>query len=274
MKAEPSLKKQGSLVLRTMLIILLIIVLAGGFFVFKRMTSQPEPLPQPATVRAKIPSPPPGPKPIKADRQLDQEEAEPAAADDGFYAEIAENTPETTDSAESKAQPENNPAESTESANVQGATADQTLSISAEATEKTAPPPAETDTSESQEPEAKLAVKGDPVPVKTSPRREETEGNDPGEIARDKPSSPIESPVRTGLAIQTASFRTKAYAEKRVNELKQKGYDAFIYEAFDKSQNPWYMVRFGHFENRSEADGFLVRFNEEENAAAIVVIQK
>lgn len=268
MKPEPSSKKQGSLVLRTLLIILVVIVLAGGFFVVNRMMSQPEPMPQPTTVREKIPSPQPAPAPIEADRQQNQEETKSATADDDFSAETTGNTPKATDSAESEAQPEN------ESADEQEATADQTRPIAAEANEKTTSPPAQTDAPELQKPGTKLAVKGDPEPDETSPGRREADSNDSGEIVRDEPVSPTESPVRTGLAIQTASFLTKAYAEKRVNELKQKGYDAFIYEAFDKSQRPWYMVRFGHFENLSEADEFLVRFNEEENAAAIVVIQK
>lgn len=270
MKTESLSKKQGSLILRVLFIILVIVVLGGGWLVVNRMMSQPEPPPKPMAVRAKIPSPPADPRPKK--------QMTPEKADQGTSTNLHAGT-DTDVSA---------PADATELDPLE-ANAKEPMDTSAPkdmaGQAKTSPPmdtdndsaslsPAEPDAPKPRKAKTQVATQDNPEPAAAAPEQPSPETTASGDVSHDAPPAPSDAVARTGLTIQVASFRTKAYAEEKIAELKQKGHDAFIYEITGKSRRPWYMVRFGHFENRPQADEFLARFNKEENSSAIVVMQE
>jgi len=54
--------------------------------------------------------------------------------------------------------------------------------------------------------------------------------------------------------IQISSWKTKSYAERELNKLLEKGFNAFIFSAKPKNKNSiWHRVRVGYFESLDEA---------------------
>lgn len=63
--------------------------------------------------------------------------------------------------------------------------------------------------------------------------------------------------------IQVASFRTRSAAEKLMNELKNKGHNAFISQMFVSGKNATYnRVRVGYFDSKSEALNYKPRIGK------------
>ena len=71
-------------------------------------------------------------------------------------------------------------------------------------------------------------------------------------------------------AIQVGAYRNKQYAEGAAAELARKGYESYIVEVADSKARPWYIVRFGHFANRKEAQAFLTAYQHKEKKQAII----
>jgi cell division protein FtsN len=71
-------------------------------------------------------------------------------------------------------------------------------------------------------------------------------------------------------AIQVGAYRNKQYAQVAVAELANKGYESYIVEVADSKARPWYIVRFGHFANRKEAQAFLAAYQHKEKKQAII----
>lgn len=75
---------------------------------------------------------------------------------------------------------------------------------------------------------------------------------------------------RPQFTIQVGAFREKAYAQKTMNQLQEKGYDVYIHKTADKHMRSWYFVRFGKFDNREEAIISIAEFNQIQKKSAII----
>lgn len=66
------------------------------------------------------------------------------------------------------------------------------------------------------------------------------------------------------FTVNVASFRERVRAERLMNELKGKGYKAFVAEAPIPQKGTWYRVSVGHFPSREEAQAFGRTVKEKE----------
>ena len=66
------------------------------------------------------------------------------------------------------------------------------------------------------------------------------------------------------FTINVGSFRERARAERVMNELKEKGYKAFVAEATIPQRETWYRVSVGRFPSRGEAQAFAQALKEKE----------
>jgi cell division septation protein DedD len=66
------------------------------------------------------------------------------------------------------------------------------------------------------------------------------------------------------FTINVGSFKKKVTAERLVNELKAKGYKAFVAEASIPQKGTWYRVSVGRFPSREEAQTFAQTVKEKE----------
>ena len=105
-------------------------------------------------------------------------------------------------------------------------------------------------------------------PIENRPieKQAEPEAEPANDAAKQKKPAPF--------SIQVGAYLTKAYAEDKLAELKQKEYRAFIYETLDKKGRTWYMVRVGRFEERPAAEQFLSEFTARENINAVIAFSK
>jgi cell division protein FtsN len=74
------------------------------------------------------------------------------------------------------------------------------------------------------------------------------------------------------FTIQVGAYLTKTYAERTVSQLVEKGYDAYLFQRTDKKQRLWYIVRFGHFQDRVAASQVLATFKDQEHMEASLAI--
>jgi cell division protein FtsN len=83
--------------------------------------------------------------------------------------------------------------------------------------------------------------------------------------------SPGVPEAATPFTIQVGAYRSKDNADRQVTLLREKGFDAYIYEKDDKDQQAWYFVRFGRFENFGSASKALTIFKDQEHMDGAVV---
>jgi cell division septation protein DedD len=77
-------------------------------------------------------------------------------------------------------------------------------------------------------------------------------------------SSPQEFESAGIYTVQVGAYRTKNNADRQVAKLREKGLDAYLFQLDKKNQQPWYLVRIGHFESLDAADQALVSFRQRE----------
>ena len=66
------------------------------------------------------------------------------------------------------------------------------------------------------------------------------------------------------FTVNVGSFRERVRAERLVNELKEKGYKAFVGEATIPQRGTWYRVSVGRFPSREKAQAFARAVKEKE----------
>jgi cell division septation protein DedD len=72
------------------------------------------------------------------------------------------------------------------------------------------------------------------------------------------------------FTINVGSFREKVRAERVLEELKDKGYKAFVTEATISQRGTWYRVSVGRFPSRGEAQAFAQVLKEKEGIDSFV----
>ena len=84
-------------------------------------------------------------------------------------------------------------------------------------------------------------------------------------------SSPGDTEPVARYAIQVGAYRAKDNADHHVAKLREKGFDAYLYETSDKKQRAWYFVRFGRFQDFKSAHKAWTTFTEKERMDATIV---
>jgi len=67
------------------------------------------------------------------------------------------------------------------------------------------------------------------------------------------------------FTVQVGSFRVKENAYRLAERLKSRQYPVEVREVSDSSNQLWYVVRVGKYENRSLADSAAAKLASEEN---------
>ena len=93
-----------------------------------------------------------------------------------------------------------------------------------------------------------------------------------GSSAMQNPTPQADAEQPTPFTIQVGAYLTKTYADQTVSQLIEKGYDAYIFQRTDKKQRLWYLVRFGHFQDRIAASQVLTTFKDQEHMEASLAI--
>jgi len=73
-------------------------------------------------------------------------------------------------------------------------------------------------------------------------------------------------------SIQLSSSTDKNRSRRKVDELKKKGYPAFLEEADLKEKGKWYRVKVGHFASREEATKYAISLRKKEKISNFVVV--
>jgi hypothetical protein len=96
---------------------------------------------------------------------------------------------------------------------------------------------------------------------------ENQESNDNKDLKKQRNVLTTELP---GYTIQLYSFKSKDVSEKKVKELKKKGYSAYQSRIDLGNNDIYYRVRVGQFKNREEAAKVLVKIFESETKEAYI----
>jgi|GEM_PF-2784871 len=75
-------------------------------------------------------------------------------------------------------------------------------------------------------------------------------------------------------SIQAGAFLFKDNAEKRLSELKGKGYNAYIFETTDHLNRKWHAVKTADFTTLQKASSALAQFTRKENMPAVITCFK
>lgn len=81
---------------------------------------------------------------------------------------------------------------------------------------------------------------------------------------------PQEIPQHVTLAVQVYSFKEKTRAEAALNNIKNKGYNAYIMVSDLGARGIWYRVRVGTFNNETDAKKALERVSKDFKSGIIV----
>ncbi len=244
------------------IILVVVALLAGGFVGYQTLnTRAPDVVSPQAVVRAKIPPLPDSakgnmaPEPTMDKGQVEQKKnpddaagstsmtAKPSFEEAGAEPSMALQT-DASANADSEADPQKTPSTGYSDTG----TAGDAPIVEADATPSMAVP--KSDDSLNDDSPAALPHTAQPQP--------------PHAMASNKVQPPAP------YAIQVGAFRNKTYAEQTAEQLKDKGYDSYIFETKGKNGRPWYLVRFGHFQDRPAAAKALTIFKDQEQMTATI----
>jgi cell division protein FtsN len=116
-------------------------------------------------------------------------------------------------------------------------------------------------------PESETAPVPDAAMAQDQPVKEETSAQTDS-IHSDAPSNAMEAP--SFYTIQVGSYRSQNNAERQVTKLRKKGFDAYLFQLDRKDQQPWYLVRFGHFNSFDAAEQALASFKTQEQIVGAI----
>ncbi len=74
----------------------------------------------------------------------------------------------------------------------------------------------------------------------------------------------------TEYTLQISAFKKLERAQRVVDELRGKGYDAYIVPTLNSREENWNLIRIGKFKTKEEARNFVVLLREREGIAAII----
>jgi len=82
----------------------------------------------------------------------------------------------------------------------------------------------------------------------------------------------IEQPETRGgaFSVQVGAYLKKKNAERYLGQLKEKGYDPYIFETSDRKKREWYLVRIGDYPDSAEAFQATSDFKKQEKMPALV----
>ncbi|MBI2485491.1 MAG: SPOR domain-containing protein [Deltaproteobacteria bacterium] len=75
---------------------------------------------------------------------------------------------------------------------------------------------------------------------------------------------------KSEYTLQIAAFKKIERAQKVVDELKGKGYDAYIVPIYNSREENWNLIKIGKFKTKEEAGNFAALLREKEGMVAIV----
>ena len=107
-----------------------------------------------------------------------------------------------------------------------------------------------------------------------APRAPETApAKPPGPSRESSPSPPGEAkavPAKAKYTLQVGAFNNPQEAQQLVNQLKKKGYDAYLVTGSAAAKGTLHRVRIGYFQNLQEARQFALTFEKKENLKPII----
>lgn len=259
------------------IILVVAVLLAGAFALYSRHMRALQPqVPTPVVARGKVPLQPPLPPVDSSDEPSTS--AEPASSTET-------DTPENASATFNQSEPESTPAASADTdphesapelkskiaAPPQKDSTDDTGQALVDDAEQTGPKNARPATTAAAEPQN--AVRETPE----SPPSSDTVASPPSDLpatSAEPTPTPIPSDATVTAApftIQVGAYRTKNNAERQLSQLREKGFEAYLYEKIDKEQRAWYFVRFGRFEDFGSAEKALASFKKQEKMEGAIV---
>jgi cell division protein FtsN len=233
------------------MIVVIAALLAGAFALyFGHLRTHSPQVSTPVVARGKIPPLPPSPSvgsPAESSKPIESAPAIEAGNAENASGHRSQSDLESSPAAPANAGPQESAPETTSEIAAQphedtvGSSDDESTGLGSNgaAPAKIAPPPSD------------LPVMNvEPTPTALSSNKPKTEAS---------------------YSIQVGAFRAKNNADRQVAQLREKGFDAYLYEKNNKEQRTWYFVRFGHFENFGSADKALTAFREQAQMDGAIV---
>jgi hypothetical protein len=117
---------------------------------------------------------------------------------------------------------------------------------------------------------------GEGSPKEASPARSSPKGISEKPGSPPKASSPPPkdegkpTPAKTKFTLQVGAYNNSQEAQELVQQLKKKGYDAYIASGAAAAKGVLHRVRVGHFQTLQEARQFALAFEKKENLKPII----
>lgn len=92
----------------------------------------------------------------------------------------------------------------------------------------------------------------------------------PAPVPKPAPAAKTASSKDAKYSIQVASFKDKAKAQKKVEELNKKDYQAFLMSKDVKDKGTWHRVYIGKFNSKSEATDYLPKVKKDYSSSFII----
>jgi hypothetical protein len=109
------------------------------------------------------------------------------------------------------------------------------------------------------------------IPVRPSAKGvSEKPGSPPKDLSPPPKDEGKPSPPKTKFTLQVGAYNNSQEAQELVQQLKKKGYDAYIAPGTAAAKGVLYRVRVGHFQTLQEARQFALAFEKKENLKPII----